>query len=219
MLPHLRGHPQRSRIKVSPTSSPIRTQPYRVVTKRDRAAATHTLTAVVAQIRGLRVLQSMASTQGWSTKLGGYETPREVPGLLVGCFFDVGDQYLRLQRPPWEDMTPWGPQEPAGHATTHYCGDMFVGEHSDLLWRALTETDCTGLSPLKVKIGTPIPSVAWQEMRELVVAAALYDETAAYQLTHGLFDGAHWERSHLKERALTVLWSGLRTVGLLVDCS
>ena len=62
---------------MSAASNPNRTQPYRFVVDEDRLAATHTLTETVAQIRGLRLLQSMAPTERWSTRLGAYDIPQQ----------------------------------------------------------------------------------------------------------------------------------------------
>ena len=108
--------------------------------------------------------------------------------MLCSCLHEMLELYQRLPRPPWEpDGVPWGPQPVAGHATTINGDDSFVGEHGDLLWRALTETDHNGLSPLKATI-TMLPGATWAENTELLCAAALYDDTAQHQLTHGLFD-------------------------------
>ena len=103
----------------------------------------HTLTNAVAQIRGLRFVQSMMPAKHcYGTTLGGYNVPFNAAGLLNGWFNYVRGVYSRLPRPPWDDGVAWGPQETAGHATDVYTGeDVFVGEHSDLMWRALTETD------------------------------------------------------------------------------
>ena len=92
---------------------------------------------------------------------------------------------------------PWGAQEVAGHATATEIGwydpdsdggvgqPMFVGEHGDLLWKAVTETTSSGLTPLKIGL--------WRHgsdaSEQIAVAAALYDETAREQLTTELFVG------------------------------
>ena len=80
---------------------------------------------------------------------------------------------------------------------------MFVGENGDLLWRAVTETDHHGWSPLKETLSESYRVAGWW----LPVTAALHDETAAYQLTHGLFDGAAdvQQRRELKTNALVAL--------------
>ena len=134
------------------------------------------------------LLQSMAPAKGWYTTLGDYVIPDRVHELLNQCFDDTHRAYMRLLRPPWEDSVPWGAQPVAGHATTDHNETMFVGENGDLLWRALTEPELSGLSPLKVGIVEKIGGL-W--VREMVVAAALYDDTAAEQLTTGLFDGVN----------------------------
>ena len=139
------------------------------------------LTGLVAQIRGLRLIESMAPATGWNTKLGGYWLKRNNMLLWEG-YQAVTRVYNRLPQPPWADGAPWGPQEVAGHATTIDGEPIFVGEQGDLLWRALTETDHRGMSPLKEGLVSTASS-------EMFAAAVLYDETAAYQLTHGLFDG------------------------------
>ena len=156
------------------------------------------LTTAVAQIRGLRLLQSMAPADGWVTKLGGYAMPHGISVLLRHRFDDIVHTYMSLHRPPWGDTSPpgvpWGPQLVAGHAATLYGESVFVGEHSDLMWRALTETTQRGRSPLKEGLRQKlndrlVRDVNKREFRELVVAAALYDDTAAIQLTTGLFVG------------------------------
>ena len=150
----------------------------------------HGLSAVVAQIRGLRLLQSMTGlSPDWETTFGGHKMPY-VDGLLDGCFHDTTLIYQKLTRPPWGTATPpgtpWGPQTVAGQATTIDGTDVFVGETGGLIWRALTETDITGMSPLKQGIN----SLRWSSLKsELVTAAALYDNIAEQQLTTGLFDG------------------------------
>ena len=163
---------------VSAAGSPQRTR-----------SASHGLIRAVAQIRGLRLLQSMAPSEGWSTTLGGYQIPRMSNRMLYEHFIDTHRVYQRLVQPPWHYTdppdTPWGPQTVAGHATNlggHY---MFVGENSDLLWRALTETDQGGSSPLKQGI---VQGIA-RRSKDMIAAAALHDETAAQQLTTGLFVG------------------------------
>ena len=168
----------------------------------------HALTAVVAQIRGLRLLQSMVGPTAdgwWGTTLGGYDVPTESRRLLDACFGAVCSKWLVLPAPPAVDTDPphvlWGPQRVAGHATVHGDDELFVGEHSDLLWRALTETDLSGSSPLKNKLRDRSRIRGFGE--DMVVAAALYDETAATQLTTGLFDAApDWERRHLRDHVL-----------------
>ena len=169
----------------------------------------HTLTAVVAQIRGLRLLQSMAPTQGWSSKLGGFWLPHDVPRLLTNCFAVVCNNYNRLPQPPWTDppVPPWGPQPVAGHATDRNGEPVFVGEHSDLLWRALTEPDYHGATPLKHGIMEGWDRRLVSDLAaELFCVAALYDETAAKQLTHGLFAGVPTaDQARMRKRALRVL--------------
>ena len=71
----------------------------------------------------------------------------------------------------------------------------------DLLWRALTETDQHGSSPLKTWLRNRYGyHTLTGDANEMVAAAVLYDDTAERQLTHGLFDGVpdpevrHWLR-------------------------
>ena len=154
------------------------------------------LTGVVAQIRALRLLQSMTNgSKRWHTTLGGSPIPTGTYGLMLSRFKDVLGVYQKLPKPPWDDTTPpglpWGPQLVAGHASLHTWNggareSMFVGENNDLLWRALTETDNDGLSPLKAGLGVGGFS---QWSRHMIVAAALYNETAERQLTSDLFVG------------------------------
>ena len=178
----------------------------RVLDRRRGRESPHALTGVVAQIRGLRLLQSMAPAEGWATKLGGYDIPNHAETLLQSRFVSVASVYRELLRPPWVNTVPvgvpWGSQTVAGHANTRseYNPERFVGEHSDLVWRALTETDRYGSSPLKARLRQ-----RWEldaTSKELIVAAALYDETAAEQLTTGLFDGVptYEHRQMLKRR-------------------
>ena len=167
----------------------------------------HCLTAAVAQIRGLRMLQSMAPPgRYWETKLGGYNLGwlDDRRGLLRDRFEEVCDVYNMLHQPPWDTThlpkTPAGPQPVAGHATTVDGDDfVFVGEHGDLLWRVLTETTHDGMSPLKEWLCRCDSSLT---RMNVVVAAVLYDETAEYQLTHGLFDAVPYRDECLRTHAL-----------------
>ena len=166
----------------------------------------HTLTGVVAQIRGLRLVQSMAPADGGSLTFGGFQLRSGAERILLRCFEDAATMYEHLRRGFRTDGPPWDPQPPTGYAATGRRAEVFVGEHGDLLWRALTETDLHGRSPLKEtlmwKLGARNDS-----RREIIAAAMLHDECAAEQLTTGLFDsvdsGLH--RSELKARVLTVL--------------
>ena len=157
----------------------------------------HGLTAVIAQIRGVRLLQTMAPAGRWKTTLGGYIVPLEIHRLMSDSFNDISRVYDGLPQPPW-DHTPWGPQPVAGCAAGKFADEprVFVGEHTDLIWRALTETDHGGMSPLKegvLRYGSP----------GLVTAAVLYDTKAQQQITSGLFDGVKQrDRATIRTRAL-----------------
>ena len=160
------------------------------------------MTAGIAQIRVVRLLQSMAGQYtDWETKLGGYLIPHGVPLLLLDRYGDVLDVYKTLPQPPWDDAErPWGPQRVAFCAVDQHGDDCFVGENGDLLWRALTETDHHGLSPLKN--GGREPS---RESYEMFAAAALYDKTAETQITTDLFAGvALDERRLMRDRVLEI---------------
>ena len=166
----------------------------------------YTLTGVIAQIRGLRLIQSMAPPAGWRTKLGGCDIPTNTRKLLTKCLMDTLVMYNSLPRPPW-DITdpphpPWGPQPTAGHATSHAGHPVFVGEHSDLVWRALTETDHYGRSPLTETLREH--DDLSRAVQHMIVAAALYDDTAERQLTTGLFDGEVDERERRRLRNLAL---------------
>ena len=81
----------------------------------------HALTAVVAQIRGLRVLQSMAGhgSPDWYTTLNGWDIPEHTLLLRSVCFNTVARVYSGLCQPPWyPDDALWGPQEVAGMQPT-----------------------------------------------------------------------------------------------------
>ena len=105
------------------------------------SSSRNALSRVVAHIRGLRLLQSMAGhSPEWRTGFGGRSVPDDVWGSLAERYETVCGVYHWSRRPPWSSRPQWGPQTVAGHATTVDGNDMFVGEHSDLLWRALTET-------------------------------------------------------------------------------
>ena len=156
----------------------------------------HVLTSAVAQIRAVRFLQSMTNrSERWRTHFGGTVIPGGVNVLMRERFEQAFSVYKCLRRPPWTHGMPWGQQDVAGHATTMYDDPMFVGENSDLLWRALTETDHYGMSPLKAGVCNVRNLRQHQHRRlwtnEMVAAAALYDDTAAEQLTTGLFEGVH----------------------------
>ena len=171
------------------------------------------LTGVVAQIRGLRLVQSMNPADGWNAKFGGH-TLRFVDRLLYRGFVDVYAAYNQLPKPPWEpDGVPWGPQEVAGYATGTG-GDVFVGENGDLLWRALTETDYHGMSPLKEVLAESntkrTSRYVSRRSTDMIVAAALYDETAEQQLTTGLYDGLNAEqRVDARTNTLRILTEAL----------
>ena len=86
----------------------------------------HVLTGGVAQIRGLRLLQSMAGgSADWWTTLGGYPIPADVNDLLCERFNDAARVYEKLPKPPWRDDVAWGPQDVAGHAVTYNDKPMF----------------------------------------------------------------------------------------------
>ena len=165
----------------------------------------HTLTGVVAQIRGLRLLQSMAPVDGGSLTFGGHQLRSGAERILLRCFEDAATMYEHLRR-GFTQGPDWGPQTPTGYVTTGRREEVFVGEHGDLLWRAITETDLHGRSPLK-------QTLMWElgarndSRKEMVAAAMLHDECAAEQLTTGLFDSVDsgLYRSELKAKVLTVL--------------
>ena len=157
------------------------------------------LTGTVAQIRGLRLRQSMTDT-----------TPEHPTNYLSRYSAEVLTVYQQLPQPPWDETTPlggqWGPQPIAGHATNRDGDDVFVGEHNDLLWRALTESDHYGWSPLKAAVLRGAKSHT-----EMIAAAALYDDTAQHQLTHGLFATATAEtRDRLRHNTLEVFAQELK---------
>ena len=164
--------------------------------ERYRSPGRHTLTSIVAKLRALRLLQSMTNgSKQWRTALGGRRIPGDVVQLTYSCFDAALAVYKILPQPPWDDDVPWGAQAVAGHATSKQGDDVFVGEHNDLLWRALTETQhggrLHGRSPLKQAVYTSSRSV---DRNDLIVAAALYDTTAAQQITTELFIGVQdWD--------------------------
>ena len=121
---------------------------------------------------GLRLMQSMSPTA--LERLGWRTITLRHGGLFDERFEDAFHVYAMLPPAPRRGAG-WGPQPVAGHATTSTGRDVFVGENSDLLWRALTETDYYGRSPLKAAMFWEMPTVLRQEM---IVAAALYDNTA-----------------------------------------
>ena len=157
----------------------VRTTMRAVAGPTKTSTGTHALTKAVAQIRGLRLIQSMVAghEQDWYTKIGRHPVPSGTGAVLLNRFEDAVRVYKLLPHPPWED--------PSGYETDLNGGDCFVGEHGDLLWRVLTETDHHGMSPLEQGL---ISGRRSQEAMSMVVTAALYDETAQHQLTTGLFD-------------------------------
>ena len=97
----------------------------------------HVLTVAVAQLRGLRLIQSMNDPERLPTLLLGAHSIQVDDALLLDRFYTTVGVYKQLQRPPWEPGgVPWGPQPVAGHATTVDDVAVFVGEHGDLVWRA-----------------------------------------------------------------------------------
>ena len=71
----------------------------------------HVLTGVVAQIRGLRLLQSMMSNTETGFVFGGTGIPVGLDGLLRARFNNVSSEYHLLSPPPWNNSAPWGPQQ------------------------------------------------------------------------------------------------------------
>ena len=215
-------------IRAAMTAAGTSEQRERVIT-----ANPHLLTEAFAKIRGLRLLQSMLPSAR-STVLDGHSTYGDTE-LLRRSFTSARVAYRELPQPPWENTTlsgvPWGSQEPAGHATTHRGEDMFVGEHGDLLWRVLTETDQHGMSPMKAMLHRSKtlwratesllearyrqPGMADDVLERLalnvgmVCAAALYDETAERQLTTGLMDGIQRNRADVQQAAVDMFTEAL----------
>ena len=153
----------------------------------------HVFTYVIAQLRGLRLLQSMAPADGWDTKFADRAIPISVTGLFDDRFEDMLRVYAALPSPPWDTTGPphtlrLGPRV-AGQATTYDSAEVFVGENGDLVWRAVTETEQGGLSPLKVGILHRDPINNSDAAGRMCVAAVLYDELAEKQLTSDLFVG------------------------------
>ena len=183
-----------------------------------RETDTHILTGVVAQLRGLRLIESMMPTSRWETRFGGWRIPRDTKVWVHSSASDaVLHVYKTLLRPPWDNGVPWGSQNVAGHAVktsrrARRSGDrsgkpVFVGEHNDLLWRALTETTTDGQSPLKSQLdaGRFHRYPKEQYKTEMVTAAALYDNVAEEQLTTGLFDGVEkTDREEVQRNVLEV---------------
>ena len=176
----------------------------------------HILSEQVALVRALRLIQSMTAgtSRHWETWLTARRLPREAPKLLTDIADRILCEYDLLPQPPWQDGVPWGPQPVAGNATTKTGNGMFVGEQSDLIWRALTESDYYGRSPLKAALMARRwePKLDGSKVAgELITAAALYDQQAACQLTHGLFDGCSdvEQRRELKVNGLEVLGHAL----------
>ena len=99
-----------------------------------------------------------------------HEPWRGGPHVLVD---DAVAVYTQLKPAQTE---PWVPQPTTGYATNHDGDDVFVGEHGDLLWRVLTETDHTGWSPLKARLYKTVPPA--QQQTEMVAAAALNIENS-----------------------------------------
>ena len=180
---------------------PVRTAMLAASSPRSRTAGTgltsivpNALTIIVAQIRGLHLIESTAPADGWVTKLGGYDIPVQRHGLLFDCYNTAASVYRWLPPPPWVDTNPpgevpWRRETIMGH-TDVSCGygpACFVGEHGDLVWRALTETTVDGMSPLKNKLMDRynVTPSDW----DLTAAAVLYDDEAAVQLTTDLFVG------------------------------
>ena len=149
--------------------------------------APHALTGIVAQISGLRLLQTMALADGWDTTLGGFRLPIGSALLLERCVTDAFRVYNMLPRPPWTDGVSWRAEQTAGYATDCAGGNVFIGADGDLLWRSWTETDHNGLSPLRAALATRF-GVSRTNRKELA-AAALHDPILQRQLTTGLFEG------------------------------
>ena len=153
----------------------------------------HTFTEIVAQIRGLRLICSTASSDAFNTVLGGHSIPVGSWRMLTKCFEDTFDAWKLLNPPPLNT-----------NENTQGDDHLFVGEHSDLVWRALTETNHTGLSPLKTTLRERF-GIEEDTRKTFVAEAALYDEQAEQQLTTGLFDGFDEKyRFRLRNNALDV---------------
>ena len=155
----------------------------------------HFVSVVIAQIRGLRLIESMASqSHRWSTKFGGRDIPQETSDLMAGWFNVVCNMYRSVHhRQPTADIK-----------------NSVVGEHGDLLWRALTETDHHGSSLLKTRLLQLAPFT--EPAKDMTVDAALHNTTVAQQLTHGLFDGIDPTRcGYLRMRVRNIFRHGSKT--------
>ena len=77
----------------------------------------------------------------------------------------------------------------------------------------VTETDRFGMSPLKQAVLSPnTRGVAGVHQSEVIVAAALYDETAEQQLTTELFEGVGaTNRDMMRTNMLKVFGEALNT--------
>ena len=169
---------------------------------RKTGARRRALTVIIAQIRGLRLLQSMRPNRALSTIFGGYQIPADAEPLLYARFDDLISLFRTLPEPPWNNAV-FDAED--GYATDVHGNEVFVGEHADLLWRALTEQDNDGQSPLRYGVahGTILDA-----QRVMVAAAVLHDKQAEHQLTTGLFDNWHespTERAKLQEQVLGYL--------------
>ena len=164
------------------------------------------ITVIIAQIRGLKLLQSMRPNRALSTRFGGYRIPVDVPLLLYARFDDLISLYRTLPDPPWNNAV-FNAED--GYATDSHGDKVFVGEQGDLVWRALTEQDNDGQSPLRYSVAH---GRVLDTQRDIVAAAMLHDKQAEHQLTTGLFDNWHesaTKREDLQREVLDCLNSAL----------
>ena len=98
--------------------------------RRATMRGAHALTAVVAQIRGLRLIESTAPATGWATKLGGYTIPGAERRLLDSCFSTARYVYRGLPLPSWCTEAVRTAQRD-GYVTNGDGADVFVGENGD----------------------------------------------------------------------------------------
>ena len=107
----------------------------------------HAVTATIARIRGLRLIQELVPNTFDDAAMYGLfnrnnpDTDAARGELLVKT---RGHVYSQFDRPPWRNGPPWTETDEHGYATGDTGNKVFVGEKGDLLWRALTEQDRHG---------------------------------------------------------------------------
>ena len=163
----------------------------------------------VAKIRALRFVQSMMPQPGMPCWLdiGGWRIPAGTYGFLQERVHDVRSVFSTLPRNVWST---------GGDGFVTDSDTVFVGPGGDLLWRALTETDFYGQSPLMSVLRQDSGSLSRSESlrrgsaKVMVAAGVLCDSVMRQQVTVDVVRGLEPQRRvAVQNRVVECLTGGL----------